>query len=192
LPVQCQHISFATLRDHGNQCFHIGSGRGCREFAVPQRHVEGRMLAAHEVCDIPAVPAPEREQQQRPALGVGGDHDEGAKAVAIADLALPGREEVKPLIGSVGLLLLFEFAPDRLGLAENGKNIDGGDAAGLRPHRCLRRSAFDGGSHGHRNTWSENLCNFRLWPAFAGKCQQRVVTMPPPRGMFEGRGLGVG
>jgi hypothetical protein len=173
LPVQCQHISFATLRDHGNQCFHIGSGRGRREFAVPQRHVEGRMLAAHEVCDIHAVPAPEREQQQRPALGVGG-------------------EEVKPLIGSVGLLLLFEFAPDRLGLAENGKNIDGGDAAGLRPRRCLRRSAFDGGSHGHRNTWSENLYNFRLWPAFAGKCQQRAVTMPPPRGMFEGRGLGVG
>jgi len=58
-----------------------------------KRHVEGRMLAAHEVCDIHAVPAPEREQQQRPALGVGGDHDEGAKAVAIADLALPGREE---------------------------------------------------------------------------------------------------
>jgi len=107
-------------------------------------------------------------------------------------LALPRREEVKPLIGSVGLLLLFEFASDRIGLAENGKNSDGGDAAGLRPRGCLRRSAFDGGSHGHRDTWSEIVYNFQLWPTFAGKCQQRVITMPPPRGMFEGRDLGVG
>jgi hypothetical protein len=62
------------------------------------------MLAAHEVCDIDAVPAPERqwEQQQGPVLRIAGDHDEGANAVAFADLALPGRDEVIPLIGGVG------------------------------------------------------------------------------------------
>src|SRR5262245_12016953 len=34
--------------------------------------------------------------------------------------------------------------------------------------------------------------NFRLWPTFAGKCQQRVITMRPPRGAFWDRELGVG
>ena len=148
------------------------------------------MLAAHEVCDIDAVPASERqrEQQQRPVLRIAGDHDEGANAVAFADRALSGREEVEPLIRGVELLPFFEFAPDRLSLAKIGKNIDGSDSARLRPRWCLRRSAFDGGGHGHRDTcWSEIVYNFRLWPTFAGKCQQRVITMPPPWGMFERR-----
>jgi hypothetical protein len=47
----------------------------------------------------------------------------------------------------VELLPFFEFAPDRLSLAEIGKNIDGSDSARLRPRWCLRRSAF-------RQPWS--------------------------------------
>ena len=112
------------------------------------------MLAAHETRDIDAVLAAEceRKQQQRPLLGVGGGHDERAKAFAFADLTLPGGEEVKALIGGVGWLPRFEAAPDGLGLAEIGNSIDGCDAAGLRPICCLRRPAFDRGSHGHRDT----------------------------------------
>src|SRR3954471_20402034 len=30
---------------------------------------------------------------------------------------------------------------------------------------------------------SEIVYNFRLWPTFAGKCQQRVITMRPRRGI---------
>ena len=107
-----------------------------------------------KLATLDAVPAPERErkQQQRPLLGIGRDHEEGTKAFAHPDLALPGCEEIKTLIGGVGALALFELAPDRLGLAEIAHNIDGGDAARLRPVVRLRRPAFDRGSHGHRDT----------------------------------------
>src|SRR3954451_13670734 len=42
---------------------------------------------------------------------------------------------------------------------------------------------------------SEIVYNFRLWPTFAGKCQQRVITMPPrrgTRGRIRGRDVDVG
>ena len=64
------------------------------------------------------VPKRERQQQQRPALGVIGDDDEGREVLARSDLPLPGLEEIEALIGRGELPLSFEAAPDRLGLAE--------------------------------------------------------------------------
>ena len=77
----------------------------CGKFLVPQRHVEGRMLAAHEAGATRAIGMPQRERQQhqRPALGIVGDHDEGGKTLMRADMALPGRDEVEALKGRAGL-----------------------------------------------------------------------------------------
>ena len=91
----------------------------------------------------------ERQQQQRPAFGVVGDHDEGRKAGARSDLPLPGAEKVESLIRCGELAPIFEAAPDRLGLNEIVKDIDAGDAARFRPRGCFRRPVFDRGSHGH-------------------------------------------
>jgi hypothetical protein len=49
------------------------------------------------------------------------------------------------------LFWTFQAAPDRFGGGEIVNDIDAGDAAFFRPHRCVRRSAFDRGSHGHRS-----------------------------------------
>ena len=78
--------------DRRYQRVEIGRGGAGGKIPVPQRHVEGGVLAAHEAGGANAVLVPERErqQQQRPALGVIGDDDEGPKALAFADLALPG------------------------------------------------------------------------------------------------------
>ena len=75
----------------------VGLRRACGEIPVPQRHVEGRVLAAHEAgatCAI-GVPERERQQQQRTAFGVVGDDDEGGEAFALADLPLPGARKSK-------------------------------------------------------------------------------------------------
>ena len=71
-----------------DQRVEIGGAGRRGEIPVPQRHVEGGVLAAHEARGANAVLVAERErqQQQRPALGVMGDHDEGAKTLARADL----------------------------------------------------------------------------------------------------------
>jgi hypothetical protein len=73
---------------------------------------------------------------------------------------------------------IFEAAPDRLGLDKIVKDIDAGDAARFRPRWCLRRSAFDRGSHGHlRNLSVGKYLHFSARPTFAKKGQQRVMTM---------------
>jgi len=109
-------------------------------------------FAAHEAGGANAVLAAERErqQQQRPALAVVGDHDKGLETVALSDQPLPVPEEIKALIRRGELR--FEAAPDRLGLAEIVDDVDAGDAARWRPRLCPRRSAFDRGSHGHCET----------------------------------------
>ena len=73
LLVQREHVGFgiaATIA--AIRRVEIGLRCACGEIAVPQRHVEGRMLAAHETGAARAVGLPERErqQQQRPALGI--------------------------------------------------------------------------------------------------------------------------
>ena len=98
------------------------------------------------------VPQRERQQQQRPTVGVIGNDDEGPKVFAFSGLTLPCGEEIETLIRGGEMLLIFEAAPDRLRLAEIMKNVDAGDAACLRPRCRFRRSAFDHGSHGHRKT----------------------------------------
>jgi hypothetical protein len=112
------------------------------------------VLAAHETRGANAVLVAERErqQQQRPALGVIGNHDEGTMALARADLPLPGAEEIETLIRRGKLLDVFEAVPDGLGLSQIAENIHGGDAADPRRCRRLPRSVVDRGGHGHRNT----------------------------------------
>ena len=73
-------------------------------------------------------------------------------AVARADIALPGADEVEALIRRAGLSGAFHRAPDRFGAAEIADDIDAGDAARLRPDLRIRRSVFNRGSHGHRKT----------------------------------------
>jgi hypothetical protein len=79
LLVQRQHIGLGLRADRRHQRLEIGAGRLRGEFAVPQRHVEGRVLAAHEARGAYAVfmLQRQRQQQQRPAFGVAGDDDEG-------------------------------------------------------------------------------------------------------------------
>ncbi len=98
--MQREDVGFGSLRYRRYQAFEIGLRCACGEIAVEQRHVEGGMLAAHETSATRAVGVPERERQQhqRTAFRVVGDHDKGNEAFALADLPLPGAEEVEPLI----------------------------------------------------------------------------------------------
>ena len=81
------------------------------------------MLAAHEACDMNAMPAPacERQQCERLAIAIPCDHDEGGELLARADFALPGGQEIETLIGSMQGATGFEIAPDRLGLTKLGE-----------------------------------------------------------------------
>src|SRR6185369_12075861 len=101
------------------------------------------MLAAHETGATGAVGVSERErqQQQRTAIRVVADHDKGGEALALADLPLPGAEEVEPLIRREGGLCAFQLAPDAFRGGEVVNDVDGGDAARLRPPICIRRPA---------------------------------------------------
>ena len=77
------------------------------------------MLAAHEAGDANTAPGSDRERQQdqRPAIGIMGDDDEGLGVLASADLALPGREQIEALVWR-GQLPRLKLAPDRLGFRE--------------------------------------------------------------------------
>ena len=110
LLMQREDVGFGSLRYRRYQAVEIGLRDACGEIAIEQRHVEGGMLAAHETCATRAVGVPERErqQQQRTPLCVVGDHDEGNETFALADLPLPGTEEVEPLIRREGGLRAFQ------------------------------------------------------------------------------------
>ena len=152
LLVQREDVGFGSLRYRCDQAFEIGQRCARGEIAVEQRHVESGMLAAHEAGATRAVGMPEceREQQQRTALGVVGDDNKGSKAFALADLTLPGIEEVEPLIWREGGVRAFQLAPDVFGGGEVVNDVDAGDAARLRRPICTRHSVFNRGSHGHR------------------------------------------
>jgi hypothetical protein len=83
LLMQGEDVGFGSLRYRRYQAVEIGLRCACGEIAVEQRHVEGGMLAAHETGATGAVGVPERErqQQQRTAFRVIGDHDEGGEAL---------------------------------------------------------------------------------------------------------------
>jgi hypothetical protein len=119
---------------------------------VPKGHVEGRMLSAHETDAARAVGLPEcqRQQQQRTAVRVEGDHDEGSKTFTRADLMLPWFEEIEALIRSERCLRAFQAAPEGLRGREVVNDIDALDAARARPRICIRCPVFNRGSHGHR------------------------------------------
>ena len=189
LLVQRQQIGAGVLRNACGQRGRVGSSGAGGEIAVPQRHVEGRMLAAHETGDADAIftERGQRQQRQRTALGIAGDHEKGGRALAFTDLALPGGEEIETLIGRMSDVAAFELTPDGFGLAEFSDDVDGRNTARLRPVARLRRPAIDCRSHGHQRYLSETVYNFRLGATFAGNCQQRVIRMPlGPRGMFRG------
>ena len=73
-----QNVDAFTLVDRRKDNIQIGAGRDGGKIPIPYRHVEGGMLATHEVGDAnaPALPEHEREQQQRHAVAVIGDDDE--------------------------------------------------------------------------------------------------------------------
>ena len=129
--IERQNVGRAVLayrRYQGNQ---IVSGGVGGKLPVPQRHVEGGVLATHETSDAKAKSLFERErqQQQRPTFGVIGDDNEGPETLTFTDLQLPGAQEIEPLIRRGELLLIFQTAPDRFCLAEIGENIHASDAA---------------------------------------------------------------
>src|SRR6185437_8888158 len=184
LLVQRQHVGGGLRADRRDQRVEIGAGGVAGEFAVPQRHVEGGMLAAHEARCAHAVfvPQRQRQQQQRPAFAVAGDDNEGRKVFAHARLRLPGAEEIEPLIAGGEMPGAFERAPDRFGRTEVTDDIDAGDAPGFRPRRRFGRPAFGRGRHGHLNARKKGkYLQVRLRPTFAKKCQQRVMTMRSAR-----------
>jgi len=93
----------------------------------------------------------QRQQHQRPAIGIVGGNDEGLGVFTNADFALPGREHAEALIGACKLPL-FELAPDCFHLSEVADDIDARDAACPRPcWRCCR-PAVDRRRDGHRKT----------------------------------------
>jgi hypothetical protein len=184
LLVECQNVGLRSASYARDQRIDILRGGAGGEFPVPQCHVEGHVLAAHEGCGADPVFMPERkrQQQQRPAFRIVGDDDEGLNVFACTDLQLPRGKKVESLIGCREMPLIFQAAPDRLRLAEIAENIDAGDAARFRPRRRFRRS-FDRGRHGHSKTCKKgNIYIFRLRSTFAKKCQQRVMTLRPRRG----------
>ena len=124
-----QNVGLGVFAQSRKQRVEVGRRCAGGKIAVPQRHVEGGMLAAHEAGGTKAELAAERERQQheRPALGIVRDDDKGRQALARSDLALPGTEKIEALIR--GGKFPFEAAPDRLGLAEVMDDIDAGDAA---------------------------------------------------------------
>ena len=91
----------------------------------------------------------QRQQHERLAFGIAGDHDERCGAIAAADLPLPGREKIEALIGRCELPSIIQCAPGLFRLVEIADDIDACDAACFRPCRRLRRPASERGSHGH-------------------------------------------
>ena len=77
---QREHVGMLAQRR--KQRVEIGDGDLRCELGVPQAHVEGRVLAAHEAGRAHAVALAQRErqQQERLALGVAGNDDEGTGA----------------------------------------------------------------------------------------------------------------
>jgi hypothetical protein len=119
LPRECQYVDSGwKLADSSNQRVEIRTRGGGREIPLPERHVESRVLAAHEPCDTNATfhAHYEREQQEWLSLSVGGDDNAGQKLFVGSDVPLPGRQEVESLIGRRKLRRL-EITPDRLGFA---------------------------------------------------------------------------
>ncbi|MHC2609136.1 hypothetical protein ACVMGF_000209 [Bradyrhizobium diazoefficiens] len=153
---QREHVDMLAQRRE--QCIEIGGDGLCRELGVPQSHVEGRMLAAHEAGRAHPVTLAQRErqQQERRMFGVAGDHDEGARALAAADQPLPGAEQVEALVGREEVAALLEGAPDRLGLIEIGDDVDLRDTARFRPRWRFCRPALHRRSHGHSRNLSRN------------------------------------
>src|SRR6188472_621673 len=100
LLMQREDVGFGSLRYRRYQTVEIGLRYSCGEIAIEQRHVEGGMFAPHETSATRAIGVPEREreQHQRAAARVVADHDKGNEAFALADLPLPGTEEVEALI----------------------------------------------------------------------------------------------
>src|SRR5258708_39501392 len=93
----------------------VNSGGISGEIPVPQRHVEGGVLATHETGGANAVSAPEgeRQQQQRPTVGVVSDNDERQKTLTFANVPLPGAKEIEALIRRGGTVV-FENGPEEL------------------------------------------------------------------------------
>ena len=164
LLMQREDVGFGSLRDRRDQAFEIGLRCACGEIAVEQRHVEGGMLAAHETgatCAV-GVPEREREQYQRTAFRVVGDHDKRNEAFALADLSLPGTEEVEPLIRREEGLRAFQLAPDAFRSSEVVNDVDAGDAARLRPRILHPPSGLQS-----RQPWSsQSPCYMKLFTIF--------------------------
>lgn len=114
------------------------SGRLCK-FALPESHIEGRVLAAHEARDICAVltAGDKREDEQRLAAGVISDHDERLSAFMFSDCLLPGVEEFKALIGRREKAGALKHSPRFLSRGHVAHDIDARDAACRRIHRCV-------------------------------------------------------
>ena len=77
--MQRQHVGAGLVRYRRDQRRQIGLGGVGGEILVNQRHVEGRVLAAHEngASHAKSLLERERKQQQRPLFAVMGDYDEG-------------------------------------------------------------------------------------------------------------------
>ncbi len=88
-----------------------------------------KQARAHAV----ALAQRERQQHERPALGVVGNHDEGPGAFVLADQPLPGAQQIEPLIGRGEVAGLLEGAPDRLGTRRDRATMS----------TCAMRRAFD-------------------------------------------------
>ena len=159
---QGEHVDGRALAYRSQQRREIGIGGRRGKVAIPQRHVEGGVPAAHEGRHANAVVAPKRkrQQQQWAAFGVIADDDEGREALALADLALPAAEEIEVLIGRRAISLGFEAAPDRFRLGEIVENFDAGEAARFRWRWRIRGPAFDRGSHGHRRACHPGISTF--------------------------------
>src|ERR1700722_2425976 len=64
LLMECQNVDAFALVDRGKDDIQVGTGCDGGKIPIPYRHVEGSMLAAHEVgaAKAPALLEGEREQ----------------------------------------------------------------------------------------------------------------------------------
>jgi hypothetical protein len=128
---KCEYIGSGALAYRGEENIEIGAASHRGEIPIPQRHVEGGMLAAHEAggANTSDLIEDEWEQEQWRAVTVIGHDHERLKPGPRSDKLLPWTKEVEPLIWRGKVMMMFQPSPDGFGLGKVGKNVDGGDAA---------------------------------------------------------------
>jgi hypothetical protein len=142
LTQQREQIDFVLATDPPEQVVQIGAAEQSGRIAAPEREIEICMLAADETDDLqrPFALQSERPEKRRQTGAVETRHQERSHAEPVADMMLPGRQEIEPLIGR-GDRFAFQAAPHGLCRREIGENLGPGNQLVVKPaRRCEPRN----------------------------------------------------